>query len=72
MVPGRRSGLVERPQLVSALEAGRSRRLTLVSAPTGFGWNCIERCMYFPIYRKAPISRASTKVAISQVAPLLQ
>jgi LuxR family maltose regulon positive regulatory protein len=37
MVPERRSGLVERPQLVSALEAGRSRRLTIVSAPTGFG-----------------------------------
>jgi LuxR family transcriptional regulator, maltose regulon positive regulatory protein len=37
LVPARRSGLVERPQLVSALEARRSRRLTLVSAPTGFG-----------------------------------
>ena len=37
LVPERRSGLVERPGLVGALEAGRSRRATVVAAPTGFG-----------------------------------
>jgi LuxR family maltose regulon positive regulatory protein len=37
LVPERRPGLVERPDLIGALEAGRSRRLTVMSAPTGFG-----------------------------------
>ena len=37
LVPERRSGMVKRPQLVGALEAGRSRRATVVAAPTGFG-----------------------------------
>ena len=37
LVPERRQGLVERPRLIDALEAGRARRLTVVSAPTGFG-----------------------------------
>ena len=37
LVPERRVGLVERPQLIGELEAGRTRRLTVVSAPTGFG-----------------------------------
>ena len=37
LVPERRSGLVERPRLIAELEAGRARRLTVVSAPTGFG-----------------------------------
>ena len=37
LVPERRSGLVERPELVGALEAGRARRATVVVAPTGFG-----------------------------------
>ena len=37
LVPERRSGLVERPELVDALEAGRARRATVVVAPTGFG-----------------------------------
>ena len=37
LVPERRSGLVERPELVGALEAGRARRATVVAAPTGFG-----------------------------------
>jgi LuxR family maltose regulon positive regulatory protein len=37
LAPERRSGLVPRPRLVAELEAGRTRRLTVVSAPTGFG-----------------------------------
>ena len=37
LVPERRQGLVQRPQLIDELEAGRARRLTVVSAPTGFG-----------------------------------
>jgi LuxR family maltose regulon positive regulatory protein len=37
LVPGRRRGLVERPELIAELEAGRRRRLTVVTAPTGFG-----------------------------------
>ena len=37
LVPERRSGLVARPGLIEALEAGRARRVTLVAAPTGFG-----------------------------------
>jgi LuxR family maltose regulon positive regulatory protein len=37
LVPERRSGLVERPELIDALEAGRARRATVVAAPTGFG-----------------------------------
>lgn len=37
LVPGRQPGFVERPRLIEALEAGRARRLTVVSAPTGFG-----------------------------------
>jgi LuxR family maltose regulon positive regulatory protein len=37
LVPERRSGLVERPELIGELEAGRTRRLTVVSTPTGFG-----------------------------------
>jgi LuxR family maltose regulon positive regulatory protein len=37
LIPQRRRGHVPRPELVSALQAGRSGRLTLVSAPTGFG-----------------------------------
>jgi LuxR family maltose regulon positive regulatory protein len=36
-VPERRRGLVARPELIGALEAGRAHRLTVVSAPTGFG-----------------------------------
>jgi len=36
-VPQRRRGLVSRPALIEALEEGRAGRLTLVSAPTGFG-----------------------------------
>jgi LuxR family maltose regulon positive regulatory protein len=36
-IPERRSGLVERPALMGALEAGRTRRATVVAAPTGFG-----------------------------------
>ena len=37
LIPERRSGLVERPELIRVLEAGRGRRLTVMSAPTGFG-----------------------------------
>ena len=37
LVPERRRRLVPRPELIAALEAGRARRLTVVSAPTGFG-----------------------------------
>src|SRR5262245_30535107 len=37
LVPQRRRGLVSRPALIEAREAGRAGRLTLVSAPTGFG-----------------------------------
>jgi LuxR family maltose regulon positive regulatory protein len=37
LVPERRSGLVERPELIGELEAGRERRATVVTAPTGFG-----------------------------------
>jgi ATP/maltotriose-dependent transcriptional regulator MalT len=37
LVPERRHGLVDRPQLVHALEDARAGRLTIVSAPTGFG-----------------------------------
>ncbi len=36
-VPELGVGPVVRPELIRGLEAGRSRRLTLVSAPTGFG-----------------------------------
>jgi LuxR family transcriptional regulator, maltose regulon positive regulatory protein len=36
-VPERRRGLVARPALIGALEAGRAHRVTVVSAPTGFG-----------------------------------
>src|SRR5262249_48065626 len=36
-VPRRRRGLVARPALIGALEAARAHRLTVVSAPTGFG-----------------------------------
>ena len=37
LAPERRPGFVERPRLVDALEAGRARRVTVISAPTGFG-----------------------------------
>src|SRR5688500_17261727 len=37
LVPDIRRGQVTRRELIRALEAGRARRLTLVSAPTGFG-----------------------------------
>ncbi len=37
LVPERRSGLVERPELIATLEAGRARRATVVAAATGFG-----------------------------------
>ncbi|HWM08203.1 MAG TPA: LuxR C-terminal-related transcriptional regulator [Solirubrobacteraceae bacterium] len=37
LVPERRAGFVQRPHLIEQLEAGRARRLTVVSAPTGFG-----------------------------------
>jgi LuxR family maltose regulon positive regulatory protein len=37
LVPDRRTGLVARPALIDALEAGRARRATLVAAATGFG-----------------------------------
>ena len=37
LVPERRAGLVERPALIGALEAGRTRRATVIAAPTGFG-----------------------------------
>ena len=37
LVPERRSGLVPRPELISALEEGRARQATVMSAPTGFG-----------------------------------
>jgi ATP/maltotriose-dependent transcriptional regulator MalT len=37
LVPERRSGMVARPQLIAALEAGRPRRATVIAAPTGFG-----------------------------------
>ena len=37
LVPERRSGLVERPQLIATLEAGRVRRATVLAAATGFG-----------------------------------
>ncbi len=36
-IPSLRPGLVRRPHLVELLEAGIHRRLTLVSAPAGFG-----------------------------------
>ncbi|HEX2503103.1 MAG TPA: LuxR C-terminal-related transcriptional regulator [Miltoncostaeaceae bacterium] len=35
--PGRRAGLVPRPDLLARLDAGRDRRLTLVTAPAGWG-----------------------------------
>jgi LuxR family transcriptional regulator, maltose regulon positive regulatory protein len=35
--PARRAGSVARPGLVASLESGRSAKLTLVSAPTGWG-----------------------------------
>src|SRR5262245_2981633 len=37
LVPNRRTGLVARPALIEAFEAGRARRATLVAAATGFG-----------------------------------
>jgi ATP/maltotriose-dependent transcriptional regulator MalT len=37
LVPERGQGVLPRPELIDALEAGRARRLTVVSAPTGFG-----------------------------------
>jgi LuxR family maltose regulon positive regulatory protein len=37
VVPEWRPGLVARPHVIQALEAGRMRRATVVSAPTGFG-----------------------------------
>jgi LuxR family maltose regulon positive regulatory protein len=37
LVPERRSGLIERPELIAALEAGRARRATVLAAATGFG-----------------------------------
>lgn len=36
-VPPARSGLVSRPRLIERLETGRSGKVTLVSAPAGFG-----------------------------------
>lgn len=36
-VPGRRRGLVARPRLNARLSSGAQARLTLVSAPAGFG-----------------------------------
>jgi LuxR family maltose regulon positive regulatory protein len=35
--PGRRPGLVARPDLLARLDAGSARRLTLVTAPAGWG-----------------------------------
>ena len=35
--PGRRAGLVARPDLLARLDAGSDRRLTLVTAPAGWG-----------------------------------
>ena len=37
LVPPLRPGLVPRPRLVERLNAGLHRKLTLVSAPAGFG-----------------------------------
>ena len=37
LVPEHRRGLVPRPELIGALEAGRAGRATVVAAPTGFG-----------------------------------
>jgi LuxR family maltose regulon positive regulatory protein len=36
-IPPLRPGLVQRPRLIEKLNAGLHRRLTLVSAPAGFG-----------------------------------
>src|SRR5204862_5781163 len=36
-VPGRRRGLVGRPRLIERLNRGAEAKLTLVSAPAGFG-----------------------------------
>ena len=36
-IPPIRSGLVSRPRLLERLSAGLDRKLTLVSAPAGFG-----------------------------------
>ncbi len=36
-IPGWRSGLVSRPRLIERLHEGAERKLTLVSAPAGFG-----------------------------------
>lgn len=36
-VPGRRANLVPRPQLVERLNSGLEKKLTLISAPAGFG-----------------------------------
>ena len=36
-IPKRRAGLVSRPRLVERLHEGTERKLTLVSAPAGFG-----------------------------------
>src|SRR3954449_8372543 len=37
LTPERRPGFVKRPGLVEDLETGRGRRLTVITAPTGFG-----------------------------------
>jgi ATP/maltotriose-dependent transcriptional regulator MalT len=35
--PGQRAGLVDRPRILRALDAGSDATLTLVAAPPGFG-----------------------------------
>ena len=36
-IPVGRSGLISRPRLIQRLDVGLARKLTLVSAPAGFG-----------------------------------
>jgi LuxR family transcriptional regulator, maltose regulon positive regulatory protein len=64
-IPTRRRGLVARPRLSERLNRGTEAKLTLISAPAGFGKSC-WRIGWKPIRptgdprRGFPLNRATT------------